>query len=185
MTVTAEHLGLLRDLLFRDPREQVCAVLDGASVPDLPAALLQHDPRHVCLYRGELAPDLAECAPYLVRLEPDAAFTSWILEDGWGEHWGIFALAPQSVPFRELRKHFRTFLMVYDADGQPLYFRFYDPRVLQAYLPTCSEEDARTIFGPVSAYLVETDQGKAALRFAAGSAPPAAETFPFERTSPG
>ena len=47
--------------------------------------------------------------------------------------------------------------MVYNEDGKPLYFRFYDPRVFRVYLPTCNESELEIIFGPVSRYLVESE----------------------------
>lgn len=54
-----------------------------------------------------------------------------------------------------LRRHFRRFLRVTDEQGQPLMFRYYDPRVLRVYLPTCTAEELALVFGPVSAYLIE------------------------------
>ena len=44
------------------------AVLDGASIPQLRQALYQMKPEYECLYLGELTGDMAEVAPYLVRL---------------------------------------------------------------------------------------------------------------------
>ncbi|MCK7510898.1 MAG: DUF4123 domain-containing protein [Desulfobacterales bacterium] len=70
----------------------VYAVLDGASIKSLGPKLYNLRPEHVCLYRGRLEPDMAEVAPYLVRLEQDSAFAQWVLGDGWGKHWGIFAV---------------------------------------------------------------------------------------------
>ena len=129
------------------------AVLDGASVTKLLDNLQRMEPESECLYRGDLEPDMAETAPYLVRVERGAAFAEWLLEEGWGQHWGIFALS--KADFRAMRHHLRTFLIVHDGEGQPLYFRFYDPRVLRAYLPTCNAEELRTVFGPVSRFVME------------------------------
>jgi hypothetical protein len=139
--------------LFADPALSTYVILDGASVPDLLGKLEEHAPEHVCLYRGELAPDLAECAPYLVRLTSESPFTHWVVEEGWGKHWGIFALAASDL--ERMRRHFRTFLMVQSPEGKRLYFRYYDPRVLREYLPTCNEEETRAVFGPVGCYLCE------------------------------
>ncbi len=134
------------------------AALDGAANPDL----LDHlyaDPRpeFICLYRGELAPDIAEVAPYLVLLKLGHPFTDWLLTEGWGKHWGIFALAKTSL--KALRTHFRRFLMVRDPEGKQVYFRFYDPRVLQAFLPTCNAEELGFLFGPVSCFWCEAETG--------------------------
>ena len=138
------------------------AVLDGASVPELPQVLYREAVRSECLFRGKLEPDVAQTAPYLVELKPEAPFTDWLLSEGWGKHWGIFAVS--QADFIKLRGHFRTFLMVYDPDNEPLYFRYYDPRVFRAYLPTCNKAETATLFGPVSYYLAESAESAKALR---------------------
>ena len=56
---------------------------------------------------------------------------------------------------RELGRHFQAFIMVYDPQGKPLYFRYYDPRVFRIYLPTCNESELKTVFGPVNSFYVE------------------------------
>ena len=140
------------------------AVLDGAAIPDL----LDHlyaDPRpdFLCLYRGELEPDIAEIAPYLVHLKPDEPFTDWILSEGWGKSRGIFALA--QVDLSRMRRHFRTLLMVKEPDGSQVYFRFYDPRVLPVFLPTCNARELPVLFGPVLMFLCEGESPRNALVF--------------------
>ena len=154
--------AIVQQLFFQD-ETGVFAVLDGAAVGDLLTPLYEYQPEFECLYRGELKPDIAEVAPYLVRLEPDSAFTSWVIEQGWGNNWGIFALA--NVEFAVLRRHFRRFLIVHDPDGKPLYFRYYDPRVLRVYLPTCTADELQTIFGPVERFVLADEDPSTALRF--------------------
>jgi hypothetical protein len=150
--------------LFAEEEIKVYAVLDGASIPDLLDNLYERQPEHVCLYRGELEPDIAECAPYLVRLESDTEFCDWVIEKGWGNHWGIFALSNENL--RVMRNHFRTFLMVSDPEyKKQLYFRYYDPRVLRKYLPTCDAEGLARLFGPVVSYFLEGEDPNNALRF--------------------
>ncbi|MCP5118071.1 MAG: DUF4123 domain-containing protein [bacterium] len=155
--------------LFAAPDAGVFAVLDGASVPGLPQSLYRHEPDHECLYRGQLEPDMAEVAPYLVQLEQETEFTRWVIEQGWGNHWGIFALSSASL--RDLRQHFRRHVIAYDAEGQPAYFRYYDPRVLRAYLPTCDANELAALFGPVTSFLLEDEDPETMLifRMSAGS----------------
>ena len=154
---------LLEQYLFSEEEDNAYVILDGASVPELLTSLDRYQPEYECLYRGELEPDMAEVAPYLIRLEPDSDFTDWVLDEGWGKHWGIFAVTDADL--RAMRRHFRAFLIVHDADGNPLYFRYYDPRVLRLYLPTCSTEEMATVFGPVLFYLLEDEDPNTVLRF--------------------
>lgn len=144
----------LEQFLFVE-RTRAYAVLDGAAIPDLPLRMYETQPRAICLYRGELAPDIAEVAPYLVELFPADAFTDWLLDEigGGGKNWGIFARSRYSLT--EVRKHFRKFLTVYDAAGNPLLFRYYDPRVLRKFLPTCDAESLSAMFAGVTSYLAE------------------------------
>lgn len=153
--------------LFAKDGMSVFAVLDGASVPGLVKKLYENRPEYECLFRGDLKPDMMEVAPYLVRLEPGSEVANWVIGQGWGNHWGVFALA--RAPLLDLRQHFRRFLTVHNGEGKPLYFRYYDPRVLRVYLPTCNAEELKTVFGPVTAYVLEGEAPETLLRFEAPS----------------
>ena len=158
-----ETIGSISEHLFREADANVFAVLDGASVTGLLGKLYGLLPNFCCLFRGELSPDMAEVAPYLVQLEPETEFTRWVIDQGWGNHWGIFATSDADL--RRMRSHFRTFLIVYDETGRPLRFRYYDPRVLRVYLPTCSAEELATICGPVASFTVEAENANTLLSF--------------------
>ncbi len=160
------NIQLIKENLFQESETSIYAVLDGASVPDLPQVLWEQQPQYACLYRGKLEPDMAEVAPYLVKLEPESPFTDWVIGQGWGNHWGIFAVTPKKADLRTMRQHFRKFLMVLDPEGERMYFRYYDPRVLRVYLPTCNAEELRALLGPSSSYLLEEDDASVLLRLA-------------------
>ena len=168
--------------LFSQPETNLYAVLDGASVPELPQLLWEHEPENICLYRGELEPDMAATAPYLVKLEYDHPFTKLVCEQGWGKHWGIFVITPAEIHLRDLRNHFRRFLMVYDPDGKLIYFRYYDPRVLRVYLPTCNAEDTNIVFGPISCYVLEGEEPSVLLRLSSDGGKVRAEKVPLTQT---
>ena len=69
---------------------------------------------------------------------------------------------------RDLRSHLRRFLIVLDEDtGKKLYFRFYDPRVLRAFLPTCSKIQVADMFGEIGMFLLEGEDA-GVMRFAGG-----------------
>jgi hypothetical protein len=114
-----------------------------------------------------LDPELAQAAPYLAQLDAQSPFAELFLSQGLGKHWGILALS--NADLRTLRMHFRKLLSVWDPDGKPLYFRYYDPRVLRVYLPTCNGAELHTLFEPVTAYYAEGDAAGKLLRFTLGA----------------
>src|SRR5258708_4928074 len=158
-----ERMEAIRGKLFREEGGAIFAVLDGAGIPGLLQQLADHEPEHICLYSGNLEPDMAEVAPYLVKLEPQAPFTDWVVERGWGKNWGVFAETAEDI--LSMRKHFRALVTVYDETGKSLLFRYYDPRVLRVYLPTCDDQELKTMFGPVQSYVMEDENPAAMLRF--------------------
>jgi hypothetical protein len=151
----------------RPQASNIYAVLDGARNEGIHSAVATSGLEYECLYRGELAPDMAEVAPYLVKLAPEHALTTWIIEQGWGSSWGIFV--DTAAGMRPLRQHLRQFVMVYSPEAKPLYFRYYDPRVFRVYLPTCNAEELAKWFGPVNSYLLEDEQADVLLHFSKAS----------------
>jgi hypothetical protein len=164
--------------LFADEESNVFAALDGASVPDLLSKLYGLLPEFECLFRGELEPDMAEVAPYLVQLDPSSEFTKWVITHGWGQHWGIFAVS--AADFRALRNHLRSLLTVYDVAGRPMLFRFYDPRVMRTYMPTCNAGELTAVFGPAAYYIMEGADPWSLLRFGLVSGSLSKDVFPLE-----
>jgi hypothetical protein len=148
---------------------KVCAVLDGARDERIFRAVESTNLDKCCLYAGRLAPIIQEVAPHLVVLERDDKFTHKIIEEGWGQSWGVFLRT--EAPFPTLRRHLRTFLKVKDHTGRNLVFRWYDPRVMRVYLPTCLPDELRAVFGPVDAYYMEGKSSSQMLdfRFEGGS----------------
>jgi hypothetical protein len=141
----------------------VWVILDAARSKKIYPAFLGTALQKSCLYAGDLASSIALAAPYLVRLARGDEFTNYIINNGWGNAWGIFLRT--GAGFKELRRHLRGFLRVHDELGRRLIFRYYDPRVLRIYLPTCWPAELKTVFGPVNQYLMESDDRMSALEF--------------------
>src|SRR5229473_4842430 len=137
------------------PEYKVWAILDGARDERIYSAVTHLAREKYCLYRGQLAPELVITAPYLVQLERDDALFNYVLQQGWGNSWGIFLRAKATG--EELRRHLRRFLIVQDERGKQLIFRYYDPRVLRVYLPTCLPTELRTVFGPIARLCLEAE----------------------------
>lgn len=151
-----QYADALAGRLWGATSRRAYAVLDGASEQGLALKIRLSRLHYECLYSGKLSPRLQAAAPYIMELTPDAQFTRELLTGGRGRHWGFFALAAERHTLQQLRRHFRTLLRVEDEWGRKLIFRFYDPRVLRRYLPTCTAEELEQVFGPVDE-LVSTD----------------------------
>lgn len=156
-SATGKRTQALLQHLFDDPSLGTWAVLDGASVQGLVRAIATHGVQSACLLAGKLHPSMACVAPYLVALEESSSFTSWLLETGWGRHWGVFLRSRSDL--ESLRKHLRRFLLVKDPEGKRLHFRYYDPRVLELYLPTCTPRELDAVFGNIVVFLMEMSAG--------------------------
>ena len=146
---------------FPSPRTELYAILDGARDPRIVEWLPSSRLEFRCLWAGELAPSLVRVAPYLVHVHPHAEFTRAVLDAGWGRAWGVWLHS--AAPLDELRLHLRRFLRVRDERGRRFLFRYYDPRVLRVYLPTCTSEELATVFGPVQRFCLESPDGGAVL----------------------
>ena len=156
------NLAKLESTLVARTTRTYC-VLEGASVPDLPAKLYEFDPPHFPLIGGELTPDMVHVVPYVALLVPTESFTTWVLENFFGKNWGIFVHTRYSI--YEMRRHFRSLIQVTDEEGRPMLFRFYDPRVIRDFLPTCDEEQIEAFFGNVDSYFSEAAEGDVLIEF--------------------
>lgn len=143
-------------------QKQLYAILDACDAPVVPPKVKElGEDNAVSLYRGEAEEDYWAIAPYLVCVDP--AVLNWIVATLWKEPWGIFAAAEANLEI--VRTHFRKFLTVEMPDGKQVYFRFYDPRVLRLFLPTCTLEQLREFFGPVGCYIASGEQLDTLLQF--------------------
>lgn len=149
---------------------KVFAIADGAQDKRLYGAVDASRQDRSCLYSVErrwgaqdLPWQLLMTAPYLVELDPEEDFTRFLLGNGWDRHWGIFFRSDTGI--QNLRRHFRDLLVVRDEKNRKLMFRYYDPRVLRTYLPTCLSSELSQVFGPVDTFIVPGDDPQTALTF--------------------
>ena len=149
--------------LLREEFQPLYAILDAARDIRILALLLHHKEQCQSLYEGEQGATLAQVAPYLVRLVKESLLLEAVVKEGWGKNWGVYLTSPSDL--QEVRRHLRHFLQVKLPSGEQVYFRFYDPRVMRVFLPTCTPEDTTQFFGPIQNYLVEDENPKKLFRF--------------------
>jgi pSer/pThr/pTyr-binding forkhead associated (FHA) protein len=152
-----DHLRALKEPLF--------GVFDAARDPKVLEVISNAKEEHQSLFEGPRGEILALWAPYLVALPPQSATLETLVNEGWGKAWGIYLTSP--LPFERVRNHLRHFLTVRGEEGEDLLFRFYDPRVLRAFLPVCTPEEIVALFGPIKKFLLESRHQGVLLNFMA------------------
>lgn len=122
------------------------AIVDAARDRRVLPLLNASPEKHESLFEGPKARHLDAVAPHLVEFAAPSELLEVLIHDGWGESWGVFLVGLR--PFKEVRRRLRRLLMVTDQDsGKKLYFRFYDPRVLRTFWPTCSPRQRSEMLG--------------------------------------
>lgn len=136
------------------------AVVDASRGARILELLREAVEPHRSLYQGARGDALEDVAPYLVGpFEPGSRLLERLIAEAWGEGAAIFCTCRRQPA--ELRRHLRRFLVVeVHESGERVYFRFYDPRVLRRFLPTCSPRQEEELFGDIQVFLLEGERGE-------------------------
>jgi hypothetical protein len=162
--MTGKWMNRIQESLWpRGSGRDVWMIIDAARDPRISGMLATTYLEHACLFSGSLAPELKAVAPYLLHLEYNDRRTERYIDLAWGNSWGVFLRCDTSLD--RLRRHLRGLLTVRDPSGNRLMFRYYDPRVLRVYLPTCTPGELRTVFGPVERLWTEDERSGRMLEF--------------------
>lgn len=148
----------IASLLAEQENAKLYAVLDAAHDPAIFPGIVDSGAECECLLEGQLGPELEQSAPYLVLLHAGDRLSRLLAEQGFGQSWGLYIAAPMTM--QKLKEHLRTLLMVRTEKGESFFFRFYDPRVLRVFLPTCDGSDLAQVFGRIHAFYIETEDGQ-------------------------
>jgi uncharacterized protein DUF4123 len=166
--MTDQVVTRIEEILWPDgPRQNIWMIVDGARTIDVFRMLLECHLDYSCLYSGQLSPELEMAAPYLVQLDHGYRDTHRFIHRAWGNSWGVFLRSETSL--KKLRRHLREFLVVRDPKGSRLVFRYYDPRVLRVYLPTCTTSELRTVFGPIECFWTESESKRDLVELSVGT----------------
>ncbi len=131
-------------------------VFDAARDDRILRLLQESVDEHQNLYEGVPGRALDDVAPYLVRFAPASSLLRRLLVGGWGRGWGTFFRSLE--PLKEVRRHFRRYLIVLDEETlERLYFRFYDPRVLREFLKVATPRQKGELLLPFSRVMFEDE----------------------------
>ncbi|PCJ22137.1 MAG: hypothetical protein COB04_01415 [Gammaproteobacteria bacterium] len=144
-------------------------IVDGAQNPEIMARIEQSDELVSSLYSLDTAPRLKAVGPWILQVQKDEPLAAWIIEQGANQNWFItFSSLGKTLDY--LRRQFRRIAIVKetsdtDAKDKHLYFRYYDPRVLRTFLPSCSERQRRYIFDDINCFWAQGDDLEKVLQF--------------------
>ena len=92
--------------------------------------------------------------PAVTPLRFPAAFVVFVV------HCWMLLKGADPLTFSELHRHFRKMNVVYGPEGNPLFFRYYDPRVLPSVLEVMEPDQLSTFFGPVERFALQDVEGR-------------------------
>lgn len=128
-----------------------------------------------------------DAVPHLVKISP--RFWRFLKRDIWQQDdkapapsWGLFLqLRDPNLEFSALVKHWRRWYQVELPDKMQAVFRFFDARLIDAFLDVSSDAEKAAFFGPVSRLLLPQTNGSARIYNAPvlDAAVPATPNTPF------
>lgn len=118
------------------------------------------------LFFGRSQSDLTNFGPWLVQITPETSLLEQYLMSGWGNAWGYFFVSTRDLG--SLADHLRRLLMIQYDDRRLVMFRFYDPRVMRTFLPSCDATQAQFVMQGIEEILMETPTAVDLLRFRIG-----------------
>jgi len=146
-------------------------LIDAAGLPDGRSGI--DDTKFVdleCLFTGDLALELADVAPYLGQLTQIDEHAAALLQQLMSIDCAlVLQSGDPNLSFSQAHRHLRKFNVVYGPDNAPLFFRYYDPRVLPGVLRVFDASQLKAFFGPFDAIVLrEGDAGLSKLQVVSG-----------------
>ncbi len=154
------------------PPMKLYAILEAAKIdtPGLHTLLSLSELAFACLFDGNYATTLRECAPYLVELKEDHAFTRTLFTynptvvDGhmhvhlWHKEPGIYLRSRASL--QTLTRHFQQFTRLYHPQQDRwTYFRFYAPETVSTIIAAFNQQQFETFAPAIHSIIAPTREG--------------------------
>lgn len=162
----------VHDFLLEKTREDNCnlfAIIDSARNEDVFRYLVTGNVQYKSLFEGTMDVQSYGVSGFLVECKQGSPLFDWMTREAWGDSCCIFFTSEAS--FDELFSHFQKFNRVYLEDDQVVLFRYYDPRVLRVYLPTCNRAEVELFFGEVISFYAELEDKQHMNSFRKNDAP--------------
>lgn len=146
-----EYFGNLENI----PEMKTYAILDAAKFTSGAIEFEGYDLPFRCLFKGTIAEELYDVAPYLFELSVENPFTRRLMTHHvnqpnemtsthlWHKEPGIYIRSRLS--FDDMWKHFRKFTRVQDENGKWYYFRFWEARFMRELPNILTPENAKKL----------------------------------------
>lgn len=137
-----EWIAFLKQCCGAD--ECLYMVIDAAQDERIYQIILKTQNSKCCLFSDEnTSATIKAVAPHLIKIKRMDESIDWCIREGLRRHWIVFFVS-NIVHVSDLRLHFKRFSVVQGPERKQYLFRFYDPRVLPAFI--ASNEQARSEF---------------------------------------
>jgi len=159
------------DFLWDQAEKKMCnlyAIVDSARNDEIFKYFLTDTISYRSLFQGKMDVKFFGVSGFLVECRKDSIIFNWLTTKAWGDSCSVFFISKSH--FEEVFRHLQKFNRVYLEDDDVVYFRFYDPRVLRLYLPSCNNKEIRTFFGEIESFFMESENPEILTEFQRHSA---------------
>lgn len=139
----------------------IYVLFDPAASESLPGELFlkEDEPNYQLLFMDTEFAELVSASPYLVKVDNDSPFLTWCIEQAEITNNHLFPIIYLSSHTVETQlAHWRSLLKVNTPEGEPMLFRFSDPRILFAYLGASKREQQQLLLGPVDELFIHAEE---------------------------
>ena len=179
------HAALWATLRAMRADLRLYAIFDGARrSPDVYEAIQASRLPAEPLIGKQIATALLRVSPWLVELPRQSAHPRGLLERFYGQSACVFFCAPAELPMSRLALQLKRIVRVQVEGGDRYLFRYFDPRVLRAFLPTCSGSQWEQIRGAIEVFFAESEDPAVLIRFADDNGLPRGEEIPLTTSDP-
>ncbi len=158
------------EFLLEQAKKEECqlyGIIDSARNEDVFRYLISGNATYQSLLEGTMDVHSFGASGFLVECKKDSLLFNWMTTEAWGDSCCIFFTSKS--PFEELFIHLQQFNRVYIEDEDVVLFRYYDPRVLRVYLPTCNHNEIETFFGDIKTFFAEDKDPSEVITFSKAS----------------
>ena len=155
-------------LLARAEKEgsNLFGIVDSARNDEVFRYLVTGDVQYKSLFEDTMDVQSYGVSGFLVECKKESQLFKWMTTEAWGDSCCIFFTSKDELD--ELLVHFQKFNRVYLEGDDVVLFRYYDPRVLRTYLPTCNREEIESFFGEVKSFFAESEDPETMFSFIKG-----------------